>query len=155
MIISDVSSANGRQPVADLIETIKRRKLMLTLPIIAGVGVGFAGYLTAPVSYVSESVLVLDMRRLQALPNESAITPLPQDSPVLRSELDIINSRMMAQRSSNFCRRRISPCRRTCIHARFCHRNLTGSPCRRMRAISIRQYVSASRLTCFVPPAGE
>ncbi|ENR06702.1 hypothetical protein C961_02323 [Brucella ovis F8/05B] len=98
MIISDVSSANGRQPVADLLETIKRRKLMLTLPIIAGVGVGFAGYLTAPVSYVSESVLVLDMRRLQALPNESAITPLPQDSPVLRSELDIINSRMMAQK---------------------------------------------------------
>ncbi|MGQ5215727.1 GumC family protein [Brucella abortus] len=81
-----------------MIETIKRRKLMLTLPIIAGVGVGFAGYLTAPVSYVSESVLVLDMRRLQALPNESAITPLPQDSPVLRSELDIINSRMMAQK---------------------------------------------------------
>lgn len=34
----------------------------------------------------------------QALPNESAITPLPQDSPVLRSELDIISSRMMARK---------------------------------------------------------
>jgi uncharacterized protein involved in exopolysaccharide biosynthesis/Mrp family chromosome partitioning ATPase len=52
----------------------------------------------APLSYVSESVLVLDMRRVQALPNESAITPLPQDSPVLRSELDIISSRMMARK---------------------------------------------------------
>jgi uncharacterized protein involved in exopolysaccharide biosynthesis/Mrp family chromosome partitioning ATPase len=38
------------------------------------------------------------MRRVQALPNESAITPLPQDSPVLRSELDIISSRMMARK---------------------------------------------------------
>ncbi|MFQ0812773.1 lipopolysaccharide biosynthesis protein [Brucella anthropi] len=98
MIISDVSSGNGRQPVADLLDTIKRRRMMLIVPVIAGIGVGFAGYLTAPVSYVSESVLVLDMRRLQALPSESAITPLPQDSPVLRSELDIINSRMMARK---------------------------------------------------------
>src|SRR5690606_17818355 len=72
--------------------------MMLVVPVVAGIGVGFAGYLTAPVSYVSESVLVLDMRRLQALPSESAITPLPQDSPVLRSELDIISSRMMARK---------------------------------------------------------
>ena len=98
MIISDVSSGNDRQPVADLLDTIKRRKLMLTLPLVVGVGAGVAGYLTAPTSYLSEAVLVLDMRRLQPLPNEAAISPLPQDSPVLRSELDIINSRMMAQK---------------------------------------------------------
>ena len=98
MIISDVSSGNGRQPLADLLDTIKRRRMMLVVPVVMGIGVGFVGYLTAPVSYVSQSVLVLDMRRLQALPSESAITPLPQDSPVLRSELDIINSRMMARK---------------------------------------------------------
>ena len=98
MIISDVSSGNGREPVADLLDIIKRRRMMLIVPMLAGIGVGFAGYFTAPVSFVSESVLVLDMRRLQALPSESAITPLPQDSPVLRSELDIINSRMMARK---------------------------------------------------------
>ena len=79
MIISDVSSGNARQPLADLLETIKRRKTLLIVPVVAGACIGFAGYLTAPVSYVSESVLVLDMRRVQALPNESAITPLPQD----------------------------------------------------------------------------
>lgn len=98
MIISDVSSGNDRQPVADLLDTIRRRKLMLTLPLVVGVGAGIAGYLVAPTSYLSEAVLVLDMRRLQPLPNETAISPLPQDSPVLRSELDIINSRMMAQK---------------------------------------------------------
>ncbi|MDR6433019.1 exopolysaccharide transport family protein [Brucella pseudogrignonensis] len=98
MIISDVSSANARQPLADLLETIRRRRMLLIVPVVAGACIGFAGYLTAPVSYVSESVLVLDMRRVQALPNESAITPLPQDSPVLRSELDIISSRMMARK---------------------------------------------------------
>ncbi|MCX2698806.1 GumC family protein [Ochrobactrum chromiisoli] len=98
MIISDVSSGSARQPLAELLETVKRRKLLLIVPVVAGACIGFAGYLTAPVSYVSESVLVLDMRRVQALPNESAITPLPQDSPVLRSELDIISSRMMARK---------------------------------------------------------
>ncbi|MDH7785954.1 uncharacterized protein involved in exopolysaccharide biosynthesis/Mrp family chromosome partitioning ATPase [Ochrobactrum sp. 19YEA23] len=98
MIISDVSSGSARQPVADLLDTVKRRKLMLTVPVLVGIGVGCLGYLNAPVSYVSEAVVVLDMRRIQALPSESAITPLPQDSPVLRSELDIINSRMMARK---------------------------------------------------------
>ncbi|MBM7330977.1 lipopolysaccharide biosynthesis protein, partial [Agrobacterium sp. S2] len=78
MIISDVSSGSARQPVADLLDTVKRRRLMLTVPILVGIGAGFLGYMNAPVSYVSEAVVVLDMRRLQALPSESAITPLPQ-----------------------------------------------------------------------------
>lgn len=98
MIISDVSSGNGRHPLAEFLDVVQRRKVMLITPIIAGASLAVVGYLAAPVSYVSEAVLVLDMRRLQALPNESAITPLPQDSPVLRSELDIINSRMMARK---------------------------------------------------------
>lgn len=98
MIISDVSSGNARQPLADLLDTIKRRRTLIIAPLLCGVAIGVIGYLMAPVSYVSESVLVLDMRRVQALPNESAITPLPQDSPVLRSELDIISSRMMARK---------------------------------------------------------
>jgi uncharacterized protein involved in exopolysaccharide biosynthesis/Mrp family chromosome partitioning ATPase len=98
VIISDVSSGNARQPLADLLDTIKRRKTLIIAPLLAGVAIGVIGYLMAPLSYVSESVLVLDMRRVQALPNESAITPLPQDSPVLRSELDIISSRMMARK---------------------------------------------------------
>ncbi len=89
---------NARQPLADLLETIKRRRTLIIAPLLAGVAIGVIGYLMAPLSYVSESVLVLDMRRVQALPNESAITPLPQDSPVLRSELDIISSRMMARK---------------------------------------------------------
>jgi len=98
VIISDVSSGNARQPLADLLDTIKRRRTLIIAPLLAGVAIGVIGYLMAPLSYVSESVLVLDMRRVQALPNESAITPLPQDSPVLRSELDIISSRMMARK---------------------------------------------------------
>ena len=98
MIISEVSSNNNRQPIINLLEIAQRRKAMLLIPVLAGVGIGVGGYLTAPVSYMSEAVLVLDMRRLQALPSESAITPLPQDSPVLRSELDIISSRMMARK---------------------------------------------------------
>ncbi|MCB8829057.1 hypothetical protein LJD47_29015, partial [Escherichia coli] len=55
-----------------------------------------AAYMTTPAQYVSEAILALDVRKLQALPTESVVSPLPQESPVLRTELDIISSRMMA-----------------------------------------------------------
>ncbi|RCS22650.1 lipopolysaccharide biosynthesis protein [Phyllobacterium salinisoli] len=97
MIISEVPSAGSRTSMPLFLALIKRRKYMLTIPTLAGLGMGLAGYSTAPWNYVSEAVLVLDVRRVQALPTESVVSPLPQDSPVLRTELDVINSRMMAR----------------------------------------------------------
>lgn len=98
MIISEVPSAGARASLPQFLALIKRRKYMLIIPTLAGLGFGLAGYSTAPLSYVSEAVLALDVRRVQALPTESVVSPLPQDSPVLRTELDIINSRMMARK---------------------------------------------------------
>ncbi|PRD40989.1 hypothetical protein C5748_23685 [Phyllobacterium phragmitis] len=98
MIISEVPSAGSRASLPQFLTLVKRRKYMLTIPTLAGLGIGLAGYSTAPLSYVSEAVLVLDVRRVQAFPTESVVSPLPQDSPVLRTELDIINSRMMAHK---------------------------------------------------------
>lgn len=98
MIISEIPSAGARTSLPQFLALLKRRKYMLTIPTLAGLCIGLAGYSTAPWSYVSEAVLVLDVRRVQALPTESVVSPLPQESPVLRTELDVINSRMMARK---------------------------------------------------------
>lgn len=98
MIISDISTGNSQSPLLALYDVAQRRKAALFLPVIAGIFIGGWGYLTAPISYVSEATMVLDLRRLQGVPGESALTPLSQESPALRSELDLINSRIMAQK---------------------------------------------------------
>lgn len=98
MIISEIAPANASNPVVSVLQLIRRRKAVLLIPMAAGVAVGFIGYSTAPWSFVSEAVLVLDVRRVQAFPTESVISPLPQENPVLRTEIDVITSRMMAQR---------------------------------------------------------
>ncbi len=61
-------------------------------------GLSVLGYMSSPAQYRSEAILALDVRRLQALPTESVVSPLPQESPVLRTELDIISSRSMAEK---------------------------------------------------------
>lgn len=74
-----------------------RHKFLVALPVVAGGAAGMIGYLNAPPRYLSEAVLVLDSRRIQALPTEAVVSPLPQDSPALRSEIDIMSSSMLAQ----------------------------------------------------------
>jgi len=63
--------------------------------MLAGLAIGLLGYASTPYSFVSDAVVALDARRI-ALPTETVVSPLPQDSPVLRTELDLINSRSMA-----------------------------------------------------------
>lgn len=81
--------------LAYALSAVGRRKYLLALPTLAGLGFALAGYATTPYSFVSESVVALDVRRV-ALPTDTVVSPLPQDSPVLRTEVDIINSRSMA-----------------------------------------------------------
>ena len=74
------------------------RKSILMFPAAIGAGMAYAGYLATPPNYRAEAVVVLDARKIQVLPTESVVSPLPQESPALRSELDIIASRTMAGR---------------------------------------------------------
>lgn len=96
MIVSEGSSAMPSLP--RLFSILRRRKYVLAVPIMAGLAFGIVSYAHAPQSYVSEAVLVLDSRRIQVLPTESVVSPLPQDSPVLRTELDLIGSRLIASK---------------------------------------------------------
>lgn len=76
--------------------TLRRRRITIAVASALGLSAAWLGYVNAPSSYVSQAVIVLDVRRVQAIPNESVVSPLPQDSPVLRTQLDIIGSRMLA-----------------------------------------------------------
>ncbi|MGK6313102.1 GumC family protein [Neorhizobium sp. DT-125] len=75
----------------------EHRKVVL-LCMLASFAIAAFGYSRSPTRYKSEAILALDVRKLQALPTESVVSPLPQESPVLRTELDIIGSRSMAER---------------------------------------------------------
>ena len=96
MILSDVKSSGDRFLVPNPLTVLKRNRIPLGISAAAGVALGAIGYWNAPPHFVSEAVLVLDARRIQALPTEAVVSALPQESPVLRSEIDIIGSTTMA-----------------------------------------------------------
>lgn len=98
MIVTDGSPKTNDNATPRLLQIINRRKGIIAICVILSMLAALAGYLRAPAQYLAEAVLVLDVRKLQGLPSESVVSALPQESPVLRTELDIINSRMMAER---------------------------------------------------------
>lgn len=50
-----------------------------------------------PSQYMAEAVVALNARKVQIIPTDEVVSRLPQESPVLRTELDIISSRSMAE----------------------------------------------------------
>lgn len=47
--------------------------------------------------YTADAVIALEPRKVQVLPLDTVVSRLPQESPVLRTELDVISSRSMAE----------------------------------------------------------
>jgi capsular exopolysaccharide synthesis family protein len=93
------SSTHGEQEgIPRLISIIRERRRAILLCMVASFATAAVGYARSPTRYTSEAILALDVRKLQALPTESVVSPLPQESPVLRTELDIIGSQSMAER---------------------------------------------------------
>jgi uncharacterized protein involved in exopolysaccharide biosynthesis/Mrp family chromosome partitioning ATPase len=97
VITSSEANSHPDAAVGKLLQMLWRRKVVLIIPTALGVALGAAGYAHAPSRYVSEAILALDVRQFQGLPSQAVISPLPQESPVLRTELDIIRSRTMAE----------------------------------------------------------
>ncbi|MFI5410660.1 GumC family protein [Kaistia sp. UC242_56] len=94
------SSPSAREPVVlrDVVAILRRRSGLLALFAVAGLGAGAAYHAHQPRLYRAEAVMALDVRRIQGMPIDQVVTPLPQENPVLRTELDRIGSRVMAQR---------------------------------------------------------
>lgn len=98
MIVSEVLPPQGGMPLSQILSLLLNRWITVLSAIVLCMGLAISGYMAAPAQYSSEAILALDVRKLQALPNESVVSPLPQESPVLRTELDIISSRSMAEK---------------------------------------------------------
>lgn len=98
MIVSEVVPAQSGMALPRLVSLLWTRKLVVLSGVAVGIGLAILGYSNSPAQYKSEAILALNVRKLQALPTESVVSPLPQESPVLRTELDIISSRSMAEK---------------------------------------------------------
>lgn len=98
MIWSENPAPAEEPAIPRLLSMIVERRWLILACVAAGLSVAFLGYLDRPSRYSAEAVLALDARKFQALPTESVISQLPQESPVLRTEVDIISSRSMAER---------------------------------------------------------
>lgn len=99
-MIVQTTPSTGREhlPLRDIGAMLRRRAVWLALFATTGLGVGAAVYAKQPRLYRAEAVLALDVRRIQGMPIDQVVTPLPQENPVLRTELDRIGSRIMARR---------------------------------------------------------
>ncbi|SMF52608.1 capsular exopolysaccharide family [Xaviernesmea oryzae] len=97
-MIQSSSPPAEQDGIPRLLAIIWERKTVVLLCLLASFAIAAFGYWQSPTRYKSEAILALNVRKLQALPTESVVSPLPQESPVLRTELDIIGSRSMAER---------------------------------------------------------
>lgn len=97
-MIQSSSSPGEQEGISRFISILRERRRAVFICFLASFAIAAIGYARTPIRYKAEATLALDVRKLQALPTESVVSPLPQESPVLRTELDIIGSRSMAER---------------------------------------------------------
>lgn len=98
MIVSGNPDASAELAVSRAVSLVLQRKWLILTFLAAGIFGSTVGYLDQPSRYFAEAVLALDVRKFQALPTESVVSPLPQESPALRTEIDIISSRSMGEK---------------------------------------------------------
>ena len=98
MIVSKPHANRQSWGLRDYLKCFRRRRLAVAIPALSFLALGLVLYTASPRRYVAEAVVALDVRRIQILSTEAVLSPLPQESPVLRTELDVINSRLMAER---------------------------------------------------------
>ncbi len=79
-----------------VLKAITRHKLLLGIPILLGLGCGWLLTQNLPHRYTAEAILALDARGVQIVSSE-VVARLPQDYATLRTELDIITSRSLAE----------------------------------------------------------
>jgi len=98
MILSHDPPDGSEMSMYRVLSILRDRRRTVLACIIFSLAVCAIGYFRTKPLYRSEAILALDGRKLQALPIEAVVSALPQESPVLRTELDIIGSRTMAER---------------------------------------------------------
>lgn len=81
----------------DRLRLLARRRLSIVSGLAVGSLVGVALVAATPDRYEARAVVALDARTVQVLVQDAVVSRLPQESPALRTELDVIASRSMAE----------------------------------------------------------
>ncbi len=82
-----------------LIQTLVRRKLLVAAPAGLALAAGLLLTQVLPRRYTAEAVLAVDARKVQIAANE-VVSRLAPESAALRTELDIISSRSLAEHTA-------------------------------------------------------
>jgi capsular exopolysaccharide synthesis family protein len=76
---------------------VRRHKRLVVLPIIIGIVGGALIFMMTPKRYIATAVVALDVRKVIVAPLDMVASRLPQEIPALRTEIDILGSRSMAE----------------------------------------------------------
>lgn len=99
MILDEGRPADrGFGGLRDFSRLLGRHKLLVALPILVGLIGAIEIFVATPKGYVATAVVALDVRKVTVVPGDLVVSRLPQENPALRTELDILGSRSMAER---------------------------------------------------------
>lgn len=91
------NSHRARDVIGEYLRVFARRKFIIAIPTIAAVAIACLFAAARPKLYSADAVIAFDARRIQVIEIKSVVSGLPQESPALRTELDILTSRSMAE----------------------------------------------------------
>lgn len=97
MIVSDLRGEGQSRGLRGWLAIAARRRYW----ILGGTALGFAVaalyVATRPVHYTAEAVVALEVHNRAHIPDQ-LVSPMPQDSAIVRTELDVISSRSIAEK---------------------------------------------------------
>ncbi|MBS7695940.1 MULTISPECIES: polysaccharide biosynthesis tyrosine autokinase [unclassified Chelatococcus] len=99
MIVSPASSREPGDRAVDWRGLLRRWWLIIFSALGAGLAFAVVILYLTPARYTAEASLVLEARKVQVILQDAVVSRLPQDSPVLRTELDVISSRSLAEQA--------------------------------------------------------
>jgi len=80
-----------------LYQLLRRWRLLVLGSILIGVAGGISMFAMTTKLYVATAVVVLDVRKVSVAPLDLVISRLPQDNPAIKTEIDVLGSRSMAE----------------------------------------------------------
>jgi uncharacterized protein involved in exopolysaccharide biosynthesis len=86
----------GPTGVRGFVGFVRRRKYLILAPTVLIAGLAWTIAAATPPRFTATAALALDVRKVQIVEHE-VVSRLPQESPVLRTELDVIRSRSLGE----------------------------------------------------------
>src|SRR6266436_7733898 len=81
----------------EFVRFVNRHKIIILAPPVLIAGVAWIIVSVTPPRFAANAVLALDVHKIQIVEHE-VVSRLPQESPALRTELDLMGSRSLAEK---------------------------------------------------------